>query len=152
MSTNEDRQYDRLGATARTVDRPLRELVEIMREQPGGQMDAGPVEMADHQPISAARIRALEEANARRTAEAAAAVTERVRVAMQILAQPYRCAGLSPACVDAGRLRLRHQDLSYAELAGLCKPPVSRDVYVGRLRRLLQHAGLNSEDHEVAHG
>jgi hypothetical protein len=92
MSTNEDRRYDRLGAIARADDRPLRELAEIMKEGTA----ADQAEPVPGDPAGKARnAQALREANARRHAEAVAVIVARTVLAMRILAEPYRCAGLS---------------------------------------------------------
>jgi cell division protein WhiA len=42
---------------------------------------------------------------------------------------------------EAGRLRLAHPDLGLAEIAARADPPLSKDAFAGRLRRLLALAG-----------
>jgi hypothetical protein len=42
---------------------------------------------------------------------------------------------------EAGRLRLAHPDLGLAEIAARADPPLSKDAFAGRLRRLLTLAG-----------
>jgi hypothetical protein len=110
------------------TDRPSTELDAVEAERPTTpgrvpqDLPPAPLVQRVRHRVAYPSLQVLHDANARRTAEAAAVVTARVVLAMRILAQPYRCAGLKPEHIEAAQIRLRYQDLSYSELArtGVC--------------------------------
>jgi DNA-binding protein WhiA len=48
--------------------------------------------------------------------------------------------------VEAGRLRLEHQQASLEELGALADPPMTKDAIAGRIRRLLALADKRASD------
>ena len=74
----------------------------------------------------------FDDANQRRSTQAAVAVTARVSLAFEILGED-----IPEQLKRAGELRLVHQDASLEELARLADPPVTKDTIAGRIRRLL---------------
>lgn len=90
---------------------------------------------------TAYRLANFEDANARRSAQAAASVSARVRRALLIL------DGDAPdRLLDVGRLRVQHGLDSLEELARRADPPMSKDAVAGRIRRLLTMADKRAED------
>jgi len=81
------------------------------------------------------RLATFDDANLRRTAEAAGATTARVSRALHILGDsaPDHLAA-------AGALRLHHRHASLGELGRLADPPLSKDAVAGRLHRLVAMA------------
>jgi len=81
------------------------------------------------------RLATFDDANLRRTAEAAGAAVARVRRALHILGDsaPDHLAA-------AGALRLHHRHASLGELGCLADPPLSKDAVAGRLHRLVAMA------------
>lgn len=70
-------------------------------------------------------------ANNHRSAVAAARTIAAVTTALT------RHAGaLPPDLVEVGQIRLAHPTAAISELAALCDPPMTKDTYAGRLRRL----------------
>jgi len=78
------------------------------------------------------RLVTFDDANLRRTAEAAGATTARVSRALYILGDrgPDHLAA-------AGALRVHHRHASLGELGRLADPPLSKDAVAGRLHRLV---------------
>ena len=78
------------------------------------------------------RLATFDDANLRRTAEAAGATTARVSRALHILGDraPDHLAA-------AGALRVHHRHASLGELGRLADPPLSKDAVAGRLHRLV---------------
>ena len=84
---------------------------------------------------TANRLANFDDANLRRSARAAVAAGARVQRAMEILGEDV------PAhLLEAGRLRLEHQQASLEELGSLADPPMTKDAIAGRIRRLLAMA------------
>ncbi|WP_161992260.1 DNA-binding protein WhiA [Pseudonocardia sp. EV170527-09] len=81
--------------------------------------------------------------NARRAATAAAATTERVRVALRALGDD-----VAPHLREAALLRLEYPSLSLAELGRLADPPLTKDTVAGRLRRLVRLSGVDGSDED----
>ena len=81
------------------------------------------------------RLATFDDANLRRTAEAAGATTARVSRAVHILGD-----SAPDHLVAAGALRLHHRHASLGELGCLADPPLSKDAVAGRLHRLVAMA------------
>jgi DNA-binding protein WhiA len=81
------------------------------------------------------RLANFDDANLRRSAQAAFAASARIQRALEILGPE------APAHLRyAGELRLRHRDASLDELGRLAEPPMTKDAVAGRIRRLLTTA------------
>lgn len=81
------------------------------------------------------RLVNFDDANLRRSAQAAVAACARVERALEILGDDI------PAHLnEAGRLRLAHRDASLDELGRHAEPPLTKDAVAGRIRRLLAMA------------
>jgi hypothetical protein len=81
------------------------------------------------------RLANFDDANLRRSAQAAIAAGARVQRALEILGDQ------APAHLKyAGELRLQHKDASLDELGHLAVPPMTKDAVAGRIRRLLATA------------
>ncbi|HMM81884.1 MAG TPA: DNA-binding protein WhiA [Terrimesophilobacter sp.] len=84
---------------------------------------------------TANRLVNFDDANLRRSAQAAVAACARVERALEIL------DGKVPAHLQyAGELRLRFRDASLDELGHHADPPMTKDAVAGRIRRLLAMA------------
>ena len=84
---------------------------------------------------TANRLANFDDANLRRSAQAAVAAGARVARALQILGEE-----VPEHLRDAGRLRLEHKEASLDELGRLADPPLTKDAIAGRIRRLLAMA------------
>jgi DNA-binding protein WhiA len=81
------------------------------------------------------RLANFDDANLRRSAQAAVAAGARVARALEILGPE------APTHLRyAGELRLEHRDASLDELGRLAHPPMTKDAIAGRIRRLLATA------------
>lgn len=81
------------------------------------------------------RLANFDDANLRRSAQAAVAASARVQRALGILGED------APEHLKyAGELRLKHKDSSLDELGRLADPPMTKDAVAGRIRRLLATA------------
>ncbi|MBM7462694.1 DNA-binding protein WhiA [Microbacterium dextranolyticum] len=81
------------------------------------------------------RLVNFDDANLRRSAQAAVAACARVERALEILGDDV------PAHLrEAGDLRLSHRDASLDELGHHADPPLTKDAVAGRIRRLLAMA------------
>lgn len=90
---------------------------------------------------SANRLANFDDANLRRSAQAAVAAGARVARALEILGPDI------PAHLKyAGELRLQHKAASLDELGHLASPPMTKDAVAGRIRRLLAMADNLAED------
>ena len=78
------------------------------------------------------RLVNFDDANLRRSAQAAVAACARVERAMEILGE-----GMPEHLRYAGQLRLDHRDASLDELGHHADPPMTKDAVAGRIRRLL---------------
>ncbi len=84
---------------------------------------------------AASRLANFDDANLRRSAQAAVAAGARVQRALEILGED------APEHLKyAGELRLKHKDASLDELGRLSTPPMTKDAVAGRIRRLLATA------------
>ena len=90
---------------------------------------------------TANRLVNFDDANLRRSAEAAVAACARVERAMEILGEDI------PAHLHyAGELRLSFRDSSLDELGHHSEPPMTKDAVAGRIRRLLAMADKKAID------
>ena len=93
---------------------------------------------------TANRLVNFDDANLRRSAQAAVAACARVERAMQIL------EGEIPDHLRyAGELRLAHRDASLDELGHYADPPMTKDAVAGRIRRLLALADKTAKDRGI---
>lgn len=81
------------------------------------------------------RLVNFDDANLRRSAQAAVAACARVERALEILGET-----VPPHLKQAGDLRLAHRDASLDELGHHADPPLTKDAVAGRIRRLLAMA------------
>ncbi|MDQ1513432.1 MAG: cell division protein WhiA, partial [Microbacteriaceae bacterium] len=87
------------------------------------------------------RLVNFDDANLRRSAQAAVAACARVERALEILGES------TPDHLQyAGRLRLEHRDASLDELGHHADPPMTKDAVAGRIRRLLALADKRAID------
>ncbi len=84
---------------------------------------------------TANRLVNFDDANLRRSAQAAVAACSRVERALEILGD-----AIPPHLYYAGRLRLDHREASLDELGHYADPPMTKDAVAGRIRRLLAMA------------
>lgn len=90
---------------------------------------------------AANRLANFDDANLRRSAQAAVAASARVQRALEILGTD------APDHLKyAGELRLKHKDASLDELGRLAEPPMTKDAVAGRIRRLLATADRRAAD------
>jgi len=87
------------------------------------------------------RLANFDDANLRRSAQAAVAAGARVQRALEILGEQ------APEHLKyAGELRLKHKDASLDELGRLAAPPMTKDAVAGRIRRLLATADKRANE------
>lgn len=84
---------------------------------------------------TANRLANFDDANLRRSAQAAVAAGVRVQRAFEILGEE-----MPEHLREAGQLRLEHKQASLEELGQLASPPLTKDAIAGRIRRLLAMA------------
>jgi len=90
---------------------------------------------------TANRLANFDDANLRRSAQAAVAAGARVERALEILGED-----IPDHLLYAGRLRLQHKQASLDELGHLASPPMTKDAVAGRIRRLLAMADKKASD------
>lgn len=90
---------------------------------------------------TANRLANFDDANLRRSAQAAVAAGARVARALEILGDD-----IPDHLKYAGELRLKHKQASLDELGHLSDPPMTKDAIAGRIRRLLAMADKKAED------
>jgi DNA-binding protein WhiA len=90
---------------------------------------------------TANRLVNFDDANLRRSAQAAVAACARVDRAMEILGDD-----IPDHLRYAGDLRLAHRDASLDELGHHADPPMTKDAVAGRIRRLLAMADKKAAD------
>ena len=90
---------------------------------------------------TANRLANFDDANLRRSAQAAVASGARVARALEILAED-----VPDHLKYAGELRLEHKQASLDELGHLADPPMTKDAIAGRIRRLLAMADKKASD------
>jgi len=90
---------------------------------------------------TANRLANFDDANLRRSAQAAVAAGARVGRALEILGED-----IPKHLKYAGELRLKHKQASLDELGRLANPPMTKDAVAGRIRRLLSMADKRAEE------
>ena len=90
---------------------------------------------------TANRLANFDDANLRRSAQAAVAAGARVARALEILGDD-----IPDHLKYAGELRLKHKQASLDELGHLSDPPMTKDAIAGRIRRLLAMADKKAEE------
>jgi len=90
---------------------------------------------------TANRLVNFDDANLRRSAQAAVAACARVERAMELLGDD-----IPEHLKYAGELRLAHRDASLDELGHHADPPMTKDAVAGRIRRLLAMADKRAAD------
>jgi hypothetical protein len=90
------------------------------------------------------RLVNFDDANLRRSAQAAVAACARVERALEILGP-----GIPDHLREAGDLRLAHREASLDELGHHADPPLTKDAVAGRIRRLLAMADKRAEDEGI---
>lgn len=93
---------------------------------------------------TANRLANFDDANLRRSAQAAVAAGARVERALEILGDD-----IPEHLKYAGELRLQHKQASLDELGHLADPPMSKDAVAGRIRRLLAMADKKAADQGI---
>jgi cell division protein WhiA len=93
---------------------------------------------------TANRLVNFDDANLRRSAQAAVAACARVERALEILGDD-----VPEHLRYAGRLRLDHRDASLDELGHHADPPMTKDAVAGRIRRLLAMADKSATDRGI---
>jgi DNA-binding protein WhiA len=90
------------------------------------------------------RLVNFDDANLRRSAQAAVAACARVERALEILGPT-----IPEHLRYAGQLRLDHRDASLDELGHFADPPMTKDAVAGRIRRLLALADKRAVDEGI---
>ena len=90
---------------------------------------------------TANRLANFDDANLRRSAQAAVAAGARVERALEILGDD-----VPEHLRQAGELRLSNKQASLDELGRLADPPLTKDAVAGRIRRLLAMADRRAEE------
>lgn len=90
---------------------------------------------------TANRLANFDDANLRRSARAAVAAGARAQRAMEILGDE-----IPEHLLEAGQLRVTHQQASLEELGALANPPMTKDAIAGRIRRLLAMADKRASE------
>ncbi len=90
---------------------------------------------------TANRLVNFDDANLRRSAQAAVAACARVERALELLGED-----IPEHLLYAGNLRLGFRDASLDELGHHADPPLTKDAVAGRIRRLLAMADKKAED------
>ena len=93
---------------------------------------------------TANRLVNFDDANLRRSAQAAVAACARIERALEILGPE-----VPEHLAYAGRLRLEHRDASLDELGHLASPTMTKDAVAGRIRRLLAMADRSAQDQGI---
>ncbi|MCB4207445.1 DNA-binding protein WhiA [Arthrobacter sp. UM1] len=94
---------------------------------------------------TANRLANFDDANLRRSAQAAVAAGQRVERALEILGED------APEHLRyAGQLRVEHKQASLDELGRLAEPPMTKDAVAGRIRRLLALADKRAAEQGIA--
>lgn len=90
---------------------------------------------------TANRLANFDDANLRRSAQAAVAAGARVERALEILG-----SDVPEHLRYAGQLRVAHKQASLDELGRLADPPMTKDAIAGRIRRLLAMADKRAQE------
>jgi DNA-binding protein WhiA len=119
------------------------EAIRVALAQMGAERAAGDWDqMRQRREVRAGvnRLVNFDDANLRRSAQAAVAACARVERALEILG-----ADGPEHLREAGELRLAHRDASLDELGHHADPPLTKDAVAGRIRRLLAMADKKAE-------
>jgi len=127
----------------RVVVRDGEAIAAILRLMGADQTVAAWEEMRQRREVRATanRLVNFDDANLRRSAQAAVAACARVERALEILADD-----VPKHLKYAGDLRLRFRDASLDELGHHADPPMTKDAVAGRIRRLLAMADKKASD------
>ncbi|WKD59248.1 DNA-binding protein WhiA [Corynebacterium caspium] len=87
------------------------------------------------------RLVNFDDANLRRSAQAAVAAAARANRAMEILGDE-----VPEHLAEAGSLRVQYREASLEELGKLAEPPMTKDAIAGRIRRLLSMADKKARE------
>ena len=93
---------------------------------------------------TANRLANFDDANLRRSAQAAVTAGAKVERALEILGDE-----VPDHLRYAGRLRLEHKQASLDELGRLADPPMTKDAVAGRIRRLLAMADKRAAERGI---
>lgn len=124
------------------------EAIRSILSQMGAQKTAATwEEMRQRREVRAGvnRLVNFDDANLRRSAQAAVAACARVERALEILADD-----IPDHLRLAGELRLAHRDASLDELGHHAEPPLTKDAVAGRIRRLLAMADKRAQQEGIS--
>ena len=127
----------------RVVVRDGEGIAELLREMGCTEQVDKWEELRNRREVRGAanRLANFDDANLRRSAQAAVAASARVQRALEILGPE------APSHLKyAGELRLKHKDASLDELGRLADPPMTKDAVAGRIRRLLATADRRASE------
>ena len=121
----------------RVVVRDGETIATLLRRMGAAETLAQWQDRRSHREVRATanRLANFDDANLRRSAQAAVAAGARVERALEILGEK-----VPEHLLYAGRLRLSHRHASLDELGRLADPPMTKDAIAGRIRRLLAMA------------
>lgn len=127
----------------RVVVRDGEAISTMLRLMGAGLSVAAWEEMRQRREVRATanRLVNFDDANLRRSAQAAVAACARVERALEILGDE-----VPDHLRYAGELRLGHRDASLDELGHHADPPMTKDAVAGRIRRLLAMADKKASD------
>jgi cell division protein WhiA len=130
----------------RVVIRDGEGIAAMLRLMGAAQSVAAWEEMRQRREVRATanRLVNFDDANLRRSAQAAVAACARVERALEILGDD-----VPEHLRYAGRLRLDHRDASLDELGHHADPPMTKDAVAGRIRRLLAMADKSASDRGI---
>jgi DNA-binding protein WhiA len=123
------------------------EAIRSILAQMGAQKTAAAwEEMRQRREVRAGvnRLVNFDDANLRRSAQAAVAACARVERALEILGDT-----VPDHLRMAGELRLAHRDASLDELGHHADPPLTKDAVAGRIRRLLAMADKRAQNEGI---
>jgi len=127
----------------RVVIREGEAIAAMLRLMGAAQAVAAWEELRQRREVRATanRLVNFDDANLRRSAQAAVAACARVERALEILGEE-----VPDHLRYAGELRLGHRDASLDELGHFADPPMTKDAVAGRIRRLLAMADKRAGD------
>jgi len=130
----------------RVVIRDGESIAAMLRLMGAAQSVAAWEEMRQRREVRATanRLVNFDDANLRRSAQAAVAACARVERALEILGDE-----VPEHLRYAGALRLDHRDASLDELGHYADPPMTKDAVAGRIRRLLAMADKSASDRGI---
>ena len=130
----------------RVVIRDGESIAAMLRLMGAAQSVAAWEEMRQRREVRATanRLVNFDDANLRRSAQAAVAACARVERALEILGDD-----VPEHLRYAGELRVRHRDASLDELGHHADPPMTKDAVAGRIRRLLAMADKSASDRGI---